>query len=96
MPRIVGTKNMTNYKYMVEELSADKVVATKYFRTQPEIQKHYDLNRSAVYFLVNNKPGRKTKDNINVFKLEKPLPVYNLETRYVNRDVIKSYRQIEY
>ena len=96
MPRITGTKNATNYKYMVEELSIDKVVAKKYFKTQPEIQKHYGLKRSAVYFLVNNKSGRKTNDNINVFKLETPLPVYNLETRYVNQDVIKSYRQIEY
>ena len=81
---------------MVEELRDEQVVSKRYFKTQPEIQRHYGLKRSAVYFLINNKSGRKTNDNINVYELEAPLPVYNMEPQCVSYDVILSRPKIEY
>lgn len=96
MPRISGSSNITDYKYLVEELKDDIVFITKYFRTQKEIQKEYSLKRSAVYFLIHNKEMRKTKDNINIFKLDQPKPVYQVETTNTEDSIIKTYNRISY
>ncbi len=73
MPRSKGSRNLTNYKYTV-----DNGNELKYFICQKDIEKFYDLKRTAIYFMLNQPEKRKDHKGLKINKLEEPLPVYKI------------------
>lgn len=81
MPRETGSKNKSFYRYSVYCASSD---CTNFFISQKEIEKYYDMKRTAIYFLLNKKDRLKDHKGLIMTKLEDKLPVY--ETRTINDD----------
>lgn len=77
MGRLEGSLNITDYKYTVKRLINNEWTNPQYFITQQEIQNEFNLKRTAVYYLINNKDKiKKLKNNYEIIKLDIPLPVY--------------------
>ena len=80
MGRKSGTKNKSNYHYLVEEYEdfyKDKLIRKGYFMTQADIQDFYGMNRAAVYHTMARNLQRIKKYNfLNIEKLNPPLPIH--------------------
>ena len=91
MPREKGSKNLSNYKY-----SVDDGVKKNYFITQKDIEREYNLKRTAIYFMMNKPDKRKEHKGLIIKKLEKSLPVYKIN-KIINDDSINiNYEKIIY
>lgn len=73
-----GASSCTLYKYKV---TCENVI--KYFASQPQIVKHYKLNRSEVYRMIHRRSDIKQnlKNHIQIEKLEIPLPMFKTTIR---------------
>ncbi len=91
MPREKGSKNLSNYKY-----SVDDGVKKNYFITQKDIEREYNLKRTAIYFMINKPERRKDHKGLIIEKLEKPMPVYKI-IKDINDDSINiKYEKVIY
>lgn len=94
MTRTKGNTNDKNYKYEVKETMTDK---TLYFKNQQAIVNHYGLPRTAIYFMINRPDARKSKDNLEIIKLEPPKPVYEMSIETTeDKSIIKTFKHIDY
>tara|TARA_R110000787_G_scaffold13121_3_gene41564 strand:+ start:372 stop:647 length:276 start_codon:yes stop_codon:yes gene_type:complete len=91
MPRTIGTKNKSAYRYQL----TDKNITT-YHITQKEIQDKYNLSRTAIYFLLHKPEKTINAHNIEVVKLDTPLPIYDRECFKTDDITIISLKKIKY
>jgi hypothetical protein len=78
MPRTHNSINSSYYHYIVHTLSTDgeTILSSKYHKTQKEITAEYQLNRSAIYYLLNPVENRVPRITRN-YKIEKVMiPIY--------------------
>ena len=80
MGRKQGSKNITNYHYILKKYSDDtkkKLIETNYYKTQTDICEKYKLNRSSLYFIMN--PDKKRLSNkwrdFEIIKLNPPVAI---------------------
>lgn len=91
MPRSKGSKNLSDYKYKVND-----GITNKYFICQKDIEECYNLKRTAIYFMINQPEKRKDHKGLKIEKLDIPLPVYNI-IKDINEDSINiKYEKLIY
>jgi hypothetical protein len=86
MPRTKDSKNSSYYHYIVHDLDDnDSIISSKYMKTQKDIQTEYNINRSAVYYLINPVESRvpRIKHKIAIEKCM--VPIY--QTTYISPNI---------
>lgn len=99
MGRCEGSLNNSDYKYSVKQFINNEWTEPKFFITQLEIQKEFNLKRTAIYYLINNKDKiKKLKNSYEIIKLDTPLPVYKCVHYYTEDEeqIIYEYRKYKY
>jgi hypothetical protein len=77
MPRTTNSKNYSKYHYKVDlwDNDQDVLIETRFFKTQQDVIAKYNINRSAIYFLIKPVQSRNQKKhkNLKIFKLDPPI-----------------------
>ena len=86
MPRTQNSQNSSYYHYIVHTLNDEgEISQSKYHKTQKEITNTYNLNRSAIYYIINPVENRVPRISRN-YKIEKCMvPIY--EKNFVNPEI---------
>ena len=92
MPRHLGCKNQSEYKYEVQTL-IDGVWVRKMYISQKDISAGTGLKRTMAYYLATDPEKVKKTTNFKIKRLEEPLPVFS---KVVEEDDDDGYKIIKF